>query len=198
MPSFAWRGMHLDVSRHFFPKEFIKKYIDLISFHKMNVFHWHLTDDNGWRIEIEKYPLLTEVSAWRADRSGVPWTECEPQRPGEPATYGGYFSKEDIREIVAYANERFVKIVPEIEMPGHTSEVFAAYPEFSCSGKKNAVQTGSYWPNKEIFCAGKEETFHFLGNVLDEVIELFPSEYIHIGGDEADKTSWISCADCQA
>lgn len=195
-PSFSWRGMHLDVSRHFFQKEFIKKYIDLIAFHKMNVFHWHLTDDNGWRIEIDRYPLLTEVSAWRADREEQPWTERQQQRPGEPATYGGYYSKEDIREIVEYARQRFVQVIPEIEMPGHTSEVFAAYPEYSCSEKKNPVQTGSYWPNTDIFCAGKEETFTFLENVLEEVIELFPGEYIHIGGDEANKTAWRSCPDC--
>jgi hexosaminidase len=198
MPAFPWRGMHLDVSRHFFPKEFIKKYIDLIALHKMNVFHWHLTDDNGWRIQIDRYPLLTEVAAWRADRKGIPWTECQPQRPGEPATYGGFYNKDDIREIVEYARKRFVTIIPEIEMPGHTSEVFAAYPEFSCTGKRISVQTGSYWPNNDIFCAGKDETFTFLENVLDEVIELFPSEYIHIGGDEADKTAWKACPQCQA
>ncbi|MCK9399026.1 MAG: glycoside hydrolase family 20 protein [Bacteroidales bacterium] len=197
-PAFPWRGMHLDVSRHFFQKEFIEKYIDLIALHKMNVFHWHLTDDNGWRIQIDRYPLLTEVAAWRADREGIPWTECQPRRPGEPATYGGFYSKEDIREIVEYAKQRFVTIIPEIEMPGHTSEVFAAYPEFSCTGKRTTVQTGSYWPNNDIFCAGKDETFGFLENVLDEVMELFPSEYIHIGGDEADKTAWKSCSDCQA
>lgn len=198
MPAFPWRGMHLDVSRHFFPKEFIKKYIDLIALHKMNVFHWHLTDDNGWRIQIDRYPLLTDVAAWRADREGVPWTECQPQHPGESATYGGFYTKDDIREIVEYARERFITIIPEIEMPGHAAEVFAAYPEFSCSGKKITVQTGSYWPNSDILCAGKDETFTFLENVLDEVIELFPSEYIHIGGDEADKTAWKACPYCQA
>jgi hexosaminidase len=197
-PSFSWRGMHLDVSRHFFPKEFILKYIDILAMHKMNVFHWHLTDDNGWRIEIDKYPKLTEVSAWRADREGKPWNECEPQRPGEKATYGGFYTKEDIREIVAYAKERFITIVPEIEMPGHTSEVFAAYPEFSCSGEKATVQTGSYWPVSNIFCAGNDGTFRFLEDILDEVIDLFPGEYIHIGGDEADKTAWKSCPKCQA
>ncbi|MCU0370804.1 MAG: glycoside hydrolase family 20 protein [Bacteroidales bacterium] len=198
MPSFSWRGMHLDVSRHFFPKEFIKKYIDLIALHKMNTFHWHLTDDNGWRIEIDSYPKLTEISAWRADREGIAWNDCLPQQPGEPATYGGFYTKEEIREIVEYARQRFITIIPEIEMPGHTSEVFAAYPEFSCSGKHVPVQTGSYWPITDIFCAGKEETFVFLEHVLDEVIELFPSEYIHVGGDEADKTQWRSCPLCQS
>jgi hexosaminidase len=197
-PEFSWRGMHLDVSRHFFPKEFVKKYIDLIALHKMNVFHWHLTDDNGWRIEIDKYPLLTEVAAWRADREDMPWDNRTQQRSGEKATYGGFYTKEDIREIVAYAKERFVTVIPEIEMPGHSSEVFAAYPEYSCTGKRTTVQTGSYWPNTEILCAGKEGTFTFIEDVLDEVAELFPSEYIHIGGDEADKTAWRNCPNSQA
>lgn len=198
VPSFSWRGMHLDVSRHFFPKEFVKRYIDMIAMHKMNVFHWHLTNDNGWRIEIDQYPLLTEVSAWRADRDGIPWDERQPQRPGEKATYGGFYTKEDIREIIGYADKRFVTIIPEIEMPGHSSEVFAAYPQYSCSGERRTVQTGSYWPNTDIFCAGKDETFRFIENILDEVTTLFPSKYIHIGGDEADKTAWRSCRDCQA
>jgi hexosaminidase len=197
MPAFSWRGMHLDVSRHFFPKEFVKKYIDLIAMHKMNTFHWHLTDDNGWRIQIDRYPQLTEVSAWRADR-GDKWDNAEPQRPGEKATYGGFYTKDDIREIVEYARQRFITIIPEIEMPGHSAELFSAYPELSCSGKRIPVQTGSYWPNTDILCAGREETFTFLEGVLDEVIELFPGELIHIGGDEADKTAWKSCQACQA
>lgn len=196
-PRFPWRGMHLDVSRHFFPAEFIKRYIDLIAMHKMNIFHWHLTDDNGWRIEIKKYPKLTGKSAWRVDREDVPWREVTPPEPGEKATYGGFYTQEEIKEIVQYAAERFITIIPEIEMPGHTSEVFAAYPEFSCKGKDLYVQPGSYWPNVDIFCAGKEETFKFIEDVLLEVIELFPSEYVHIGGDEADKTRWRECNLCQ-
>jgi len=196
-PRFSWRGMHLDVSRHFFPLEFIKKYIDLIAMHKMNVFHWHLTDDNGWRLEIKAYPLLTEVSAWRVDREDMPWREVTPPEPGEEATYGGYYSQEEVKEIIAYAAQRQITVIPEIEMPGHTSEVFAAYPELSCSGEKLYVQPGSYWPNEDIFCAGKEEPFEFIENVLTEVIELFPSEYVHIGGDEANKVSWEECNKCQ-
>ncbi|MBN3036646.1 MAG: family 20 glycosylhydrolase [Bacteroidales bacterium] len=196
-PRFSWRGMHLDVSRHFFPVDFIKRYIDLIAMHRMNVFHWHLTDDNGWRIEIKKYPLLTEVSAWRVDREDEPWRSPTPPKPGEPATYGGFYTQEEIREIVQYAADRHITVIPEIEMPGHTSEVFAAYPELSCTGKKLYVQPGSYWPNNDIFCAGKEETFEFLENVLTEVMALFPSEYIHIGGDEADKTRWKACPLCR-
>ncbi len=197
-PRFAWRGMHLDVSRHFFPKEFIKRYIDLIAMHKMNVFHWHLTDDNGWRIEIKKYPLLTDVSAWRVNREDMPWRKATtPPKPGEKADLGGFYTQGDIREIVQYAADRQIEIIPEIEMPGHTSEVFAAYPELSCTGKKLYVQPGSYWPNTDIFCAGNEEVFTFIENVLDEVAELFPSKYIHIGGDEADKTKWGKCSKCQ-
>ena len=196
-PRFQWRGMHLDVSRHFFPVEFIKRYIDLIAMHKMNVFHWHLTDDNGWRIEIKKYPLLTEVAAWRVDREDEPWREVTPPKPGEKATYGGFYTQDEIREVVQYAAERYIKVVPEIEMPGHSSEVFAAYPELSCKGEKLYVQPGSYWPNEDIFCAGKEETFEFIENVLLEVMELFPSEYIHVGGDEANKTRWKECKLCQ-
>lgn len=197
-PRFAYRGMHLDVSRHFFPKEFILKFIDLMAFYKFNTFHWHLTDDNGWRIEIDKYPLLTEVSAWRADHEDEPWRKRSQQKEGEEATYGGFYTKDDVREVLAYAKKRFITVIPEIEMPGHTSEVFAAYPELSCSGEKLTVQTGSYWPNNDIFCAGKEETFEFIENVLDEVCELFPSEYIHIGGDEAFKQAWENCPLCQA
>jgi len=196
-PRFDWRGMHLDVSRHFFPKEFIKRYIDLIAMHKMNIFHWHLTDDNGWRIEIKKYPKLTEVSAWRVDHEDMPWRETTPPKPGEKATYGGFYTQEEIKEIVAYAAERQIEVIPEIEMPGHTSEVFAAYPELSCEGKKLYVQPGGYWPNEDIFCAGNEDVFTFIENVLEEVIELFPTEYIHIGGDEATKTKWKKCQKCQ-
>jgi len=196
-PAYSWRGMHLDVSRHFFPKEFIKRYIDLIAMHKMNVFHWHLTDDNGWRIEIKEYPKLTEISAWRVDREEEGWRNATPPKPGEEATYGGFYTQEEIREVIKYAEEKHITIIPEIELPGHTSEVFAAYPELSCRGEKLYVQPGSYWPNEDIFCAGKEETFEFLENVLKEVAELFPAEYIHIGGDEANKTRWEECKKCQ-
>ncbi len=196
-PRFAWRGMHLDVSRHFFSVEFVKKYIDLIAMHKMNIFHWHLTDDNGWRIEIKKYPLLTEVGAWRVNREDMPWREVTPPEPGEKATYGGFYTQEEIKEVVAYAAQRQIQVIPEIEMPGHTSEVLAAYPELSCKGEELYVQPGSYWPNTDIFCAGNEEVFLFIENVMEEVIDLFPAEYIHIGGDEANKTEWEKCSKCQ-
>lgn len=196
-PRFPYRGMHLDVSRHFFPKEFIKKYIDLIARYKMNVFHWHLTDDNGWRIEIKKYPKLTGISAWRVDRENEKWNDRRPPLPGEKSTYGGFYTQDEIREIVKYAESRFVEIIPEIEMPGHSCEIFAAYPEFTCFKKEYYVQPGGYWPNSDIFCAGKDETFTFIEDILSEIIPLFPSQYIHIGGDEADKTNWKKCAKCQ-
>jgi hexosaminidase len=197
-PEYKYRGMHLDVSRHFFPKEFIKKYIDLIAMYKFNYFHWHLTDDNGWRIEIKKYPLLTKISAWRVNREKQPWNNWSPIQPGEKATYGGYYTQDDIREIVKYAQERYITIIPEIEMPAHSSEVFAAYPQYSCTGDTLPVRPGGYWPNVDIFCAGNDSTFTFLENILSEVCDLFPGPYIHIGGDEADKTNWEKCPKCQA
>lgn len=197
-PRFPYRGMHLDVSRHFFPKEFVKKYIDLIAMYKMNTFHWHLTDDNGWRIEIKKYPKLTQVGAWHVDRESLPWRERPAQRPGEEATYGGFYTQDDIREIVDYASKQYVTIIPEIEMPAHSVEVLAAYPQLSCTGGPFTVPPGSYWPNIDILCAGNDSVFTFLQDVLTEVMALFPSEYIHVGGDEADKTNWKSCQRCQA
>ena len=196
-PSFGYRGMHLDVSRHFFDIDFIKTYIDMIALHKMNVFHWHLTDDNGWRIQIDKYPLLAEKSAWRVDRRSDPWKQQSPIRKNEKATYGGYYTKQEIREVVEYASSKNIMVIPEIEMPGHTSEVFSAYPELSCKEETIPVNPGSYWPNVDIFCAGKEQVFDFLEDVLGEVIDLFPGPYIHIGGDEADKLNWESCPRCQ-
>ncbi len=197
-PRFAWRGMHLDVSRHFFDVTFIKRYIDILAMHKMNVFHWHLVDDQGWRIEIKKYPRLTEVGAWRVNREALPWSSRRPQQPGEEATYGGFYTQEEIKEVLAYAAERHITVVPEIEMPAHVGSALAAYPEYSCTGGPFTVPPGSVWPITDIYCAGKEETFAFLEDILTEVMELFPSPYIHIGGDEADKTEWRKCQYCQA
>lgn len=196
-PRFPYRGMHLDVSRHFFPKEFIKKYIDLIAMYKMNRFHWHLTDDNGWRIEIKKYPKLTEVGAWHVDREDLSWRDRPAQKPGEAATYGGFYTQDDIREIVDYATKQYVTIIPEIEMPAHSVEVLAAYPQLSCTCGPFTVPPGSYWPNIDILCAGNDSVFTFLQDVLTEVMDLFPSKYIHVGGDEADKTNWKRCSKCQ-
>ncbi len=197
-PRFAWRGMMLDVSRHFFPVEFIKELIDYLSYHKLNTFHWHLVDDQGWRIEIKRYPKLTEIGAWRVDRPDEIWGMRKPQQPDEDATYGGYYTQEEIREIVQYAQERFITIVPEIEMPAHVTCALAAYPQLSCTGGPFTVPPGSIWPIKDIYCAGREETFEFLENVLTEVIDLFPGKYIHIGGDEAHKGEWEQCDSCQA
>jgi len=196
-PRFSWRGMHLDVSRHFFGIDFIKRYLDLLALHKLNRFHWHLTDDNGWRIEIKKYPLLTEICSWRKDLEHIPWNQrAESNDPGK-GLYGGFYSQKDIRNIVEYAAERFIEVIPEIEMPGHSSEVFAAYPEFSCQGKKLTVASGGLRSNPHNFCPGKDETLKFLQDILTEVIELFPSRYIHLGGDEVNKTIWKECPYCQ-
>lgn len=183
-PKFQWRGMHLDVSRHFFPKEFIKKYIDYLAMYKMNTFHWHLTDDQGWRIEIKKYPKLTEVGAWR-NRSMIGRYDDNKY---DEKKYGGFYTQDEIKEIVKYASERHITIVPEIEMPGHASAAIAAYPELGCTGQQ--IKVAEKWGVfDDVFCP-KEETFTFLENVLREVMQLFPSKIIHIGGDEAPKTQW--------
>jgi hexosaminidase len=197
-PRFAWRGLHLDVSRHFFGTEYVKKYIDIIASLKMNTFHWHLVDDQGWRIEIKKYPKLTEVGAWRVDHEDMPWNDRPKQMPGEKATVGGFYTQEEIKEIVAYAAERFITIVPEIEMPAHVSSALAAYPEYSCRQVPLTVPSGGIWPCVNIYCAGNDSTFLFIRDVLTEVMDLFPSKYIHVGGDEADKTEWKQCPKCQA
>uniref|UniRef100_UPI003216B95B glycoside hydrolase family 20 protein n=1 Tax=uncultured Draconibacterium sp. TaxID=1573823 RepID=UPI003216B95B len=196
-PRFGWRGLHLDVSRHFMPTEFIYKFIDYIAMHKMNVFHWHLVDDQGWRIEIKKYPKLTEVGAWRADREHLGWDSRKgPVKKNEPK-YGGFYTQEEIKAVVKYAQKKNVTIIPEIEMPAHVMSGLAAYPEFSCTGEYQPVPSGGVWPITHIFCAGKNKTFSFLEDVLTEVMELFPSTYIHIGGDEATKTEWEKCPLCQ-
>src|SRR5574343_335484 len=190
-PKFKWRGMHLDVCRHFFPKDFIKKYIDYLAMYKMNTFHWHLTDDQGWRIEIKKYHKLTEVGAWRNGSMIGHYTD----QTFDDIRHGGFYTQDEIKEIVAYAKERHITIVPEIEMPGHALAALASYPEFSCTG--GPFEVGKTWGVLEdVFCP-KDETFTFLENVLTEVIALFPSEYIHIGGDESPKVRWKSCPHCQ-
>lgn len=196
-PRYSYRGMHLDVCRHFFPVSFIKKYIDLLAMYKMNTFHWHLTDDQGWRIEIKKYPGLTATGAWRVDHEDLPWNERPPQKQGEKATYGGFYTQDEIRDVVRYAAARYINIIPEIEMPAHCVSALAAYPQLSCTGGPFTVPAGSYWPNIDIFCAGNDSVFTFLQDVLAEVMELFPSSYIHVGGDEADKTNWKTCQKCQ-
>ena len=198
-PALAWRGMHLDVSRHFFPKEFIEKYIDILAMHKMNVFHWHLTDDQGWRIAIGKYPELTSLAAWRVDHTDIPW-QYDVTIINDPSKklYGGYYTREDIREIVKYASDRFITIVPEIEMPGHSRAALTAYPQYSCSGKPYVIPENSPFEFTDPYCAGNDATFIFLQDILTEVMDLFPSTYIHIGGDEAKKTPWEKCPLCKA
>jgi hexosaminidase len=190
-PRFAWRGMHMDVSRHFFPVSFIKRYIDILSLYKMNVFHWHLTDDQGWRIEIKKYPRLTSVGGWR---NGSMLGHYNEQR-FDTVRYGGFYTQDEIREVVAYAADRGVTVVPEIEMPGHAMAALAAYPEYSCTRRK--FEVGKTWGvYDDVFCT-RDSVFSFLEEVLLEVIELFPSQYIHIGGDEVPKTRWKACSHCQ-
>ncbi|MBK92190.1 MAG: beta-N-acetylglucosaminidase [Gemmatimonadetes bacterium] len=184
-PRFTYRGVHLDVARHFFPPEFIKHYIDLLALYKINRFHWHLTEDQGWRIEIDQYPKLTEVAAFREQtHMGHGLDEFQ----GDGVRYGGFYTKEEIREIVAYAHARNIMIIPEIEMPGHATAALAAYPKLGCTeGPFEVAMTWGIF--EDIYCP-YEETFEFLENVLLEVIELFPGDYIHIGGDEAPKARW--------
>jgi len=198
-PRFKYRGMHLDVSRHFFGPELIKEYIDLIASYKMNVFHWHLVDDQGWRIEIKKYPKLTSIGAWRVDQNDKIWASRPQAKPGEKPIYGGYYTQEQIKEIIAYAAQRNVTIVPEIELPGHVASAIASYPQLSCTQQLQLPLTGgNYTGMSSNYCAGNDSVFSFLENVLTEVINLFPSQYIHIGGDEVDKTPWKKCTKCQA
>lgn len=181
-PAFKWRGMHLDVCRHFMEKEFIKRYIDLIAYYKLNKLHLHLTEDQGWRLEIKKYPKLTEIGAWR--------------KAGPDSLYGGYYTQEDIKEIIDYAKERYIEVIPEIDLPGHTRAALAAYPQYSCTGGPFEVST-RWGVHKDVLCAGKEETYKFVEDILLEVMDMFPSNYIHIGGDEVPKNRWAECPDCQ-
>ena len=189
-PVFQYRGVHLDVCRHFMPKEFVKRYIDLIAFHKMNTFHWHLTDDQGWRIEIKKYPKLTEIGAWRNGSMIGPYRD----QKFDTIRYGGFYSQQEIREIVAYASQRQINIIPEIEMPGHAQAALAAYPEYSCTGNVTEVAKG-WGVFEDVFCV-KDSTFTFLEDILSEVMDMFPSKYIHIGGDECPKERWKACPKC--
>ncbi len=193
-PQFSYRGMHLDVARHFFDADFIKEYLDMMALHKMNTFHWHLTDDQGWRIEIKKYPLLTEIGSRRKEtligHGGRPPFEYD----GIP--YGGFYTQDEIREIVAYAAERHITVIPEIELPGHASAALAAYPGLGCTHGPYEVET-RWGIFEDAFCAGNDKTFAFLEGVLSEVVDLFPSRYIHIGGDECLKNRWKQCSLCQ-
>jgi hexosaminidase len=195
-PRFAWRGAMLDVSRHFMPKEFVKKFIDLLAIHKMNSFHWHLTDDQGWRIEIKRYPRLTEIGAWRKETIVGKPSKDPALNVFDHERHGGFYTQDDVREIVAYARERFINVVPEIEMPGHSQAAIAAYPELG--NLDQPLEVSTTWGVHQNILNPEESTIRFMENVLTEVMDLFPSQYIHIGGDEADKTQWRASAKVQA
>jgi hexosaminidase len=196
-PRYKYRGMHLDVGRHMFPLSFIKKYIDVLAQYKLNSFHWHLTEDQGWRIEIKKYPKLTQVGAFRAQTLIGNYHDRMPQW-FDNTPYGGYYTQEEVKDIVAYAGSKFITVIPEIEMPGHSLAALAAYPQLGCGDNPGPYKTGEKWGIfEDVYCAGKESTFDFLEDVLTEVIALFPSTYIHIGGDECPKTRWHLCPYCQ-
>jgi hexosaminidase len=194
-PRFGWRGAHLDVARHFMPKSFVLKFIDLLAMHRLNVFHWHLTDDQGWRIEIKRYPRLTEIGAWREETVVGRYSHLDesPVYDGKP--HGGFYTQDEVREVVAYAQERGVTVVPEIEMPGHAQAAIAAYPELGNTGRPIKVSTT--WGIREDVFNVNESTLEFLGHVLEEVLELFPSEFIHVGGDEVPKRQWRESAEAQ-
>ena len=192
-PRFKYRGMHLDVGRHMYPVDFIKKYIDGLAMLKFNNFHWHLTEDQGWRIEIEKYPELNNIGSYRDSTLIGHYTDKPWQF--DKTRYGGYYTKKEIKEVVRYAEGRGINVIPEIEMPGHSQAAVSSYPEFGCTGEQ--VGVAPLWGVfKEIYCS-KNETFDFLEEIIDEVVELFPGKYIHIGGDEAPKTNWKACGNCQ-
>ncbi|GAB4013342.1 family 20 glycosylhydrolase [Spirosoma migulaei] len=200
-PRFSYRGMHLDVSRHLFPVAFIKKYIDELALYKFNTFHWHLTDDQGWRIEIKKYPELQKTAAYRSETLIGHKKELPHRFDGK--RYGGYYTQAEVRDIVRYATQRHITVIPEIEMPGHALAALSAYPKLGClkpNGQPGGpYQAATFWGVfEDVFCAGNDSTFAFLEGVLDEVIDLFPSMYIHVGGDECPKTRWKTCAKCQA
>ena len=190
-PRFSWRGMHLDCSRHFFPITFVKKYIDLLAMHNMNVFHWHLTDDQGWRIEMKRWPKLTTVGSQRSGTIIGTNSDLDDHTP-----YGGFYTQEEAREIVAYAKARHITVVPEIDMPGHMLAALASYPELGCTG--GPYQVGHYWGvYKDVLCVANERVYQFVEDVLTEIMDIFPSEVIHIGGDETPTEKWEQCPKCQ-
>ena len=194
-PHFGYRGNMLDVCRHFFTVEQVKEYIDILAMHKINNFHWHLTEDQGWRIEIKKYPKLTEVGSVRKETQVGRYSRREtPKYDGKP--YGGFFTQDEVRDVVRYATERYIEVIPEIDMPGHMVAALASYPELGCTQGPYEVRT-RWGISKDVLCAGRESTFKFIEGVLDEVVALFPSKYIHIGGDECPKHRWKECPECQ-
>ncbi len=194
-PRFGYRGMHLDVSRHMFPVEFVKKYIDLLALHNINRLHWHITDDQGWRIEIDKYPLLTEVGGFRNETLIGHYNDKPRTYDGK--RYGGFYTKDEARQIVQYAADRFISVIPEVDLPGHMSAALTAYPWLGCTGGPYQVE-GLWGIFDEVLCLGKESTYSFLNDVFAEIIDIFPSQYIHIGGDECPRKRWKECPLCQA
>lgn len=198
-PRFSWRGLMLDVSRHFFSKEELKSYIHQMAKYKFNIFHLHLTDNQGWRIEIKSLPNLTKVGAWRVPRTGY-WKGFLPPQPGEETTYGGFYTHEDIKELVAFAKERNVTIIPEIDVPGHSLALIASYPELSCTKKPQQVLAGDPWnvSRTNVLCVSNDSVYDVLDKIVTELSMLFPSEYIHIGGDEVNRIYWKKCSSCQS
>lgn len=196
-PRFGYRGLMLDVARYFYSVDEIKKLIDIMALYKLNNFHWHLTDDQGWRIEIKKYPLLTEVGSWRRETlvGKFPKGTSEKERKYDCIPHAGFYTQEQIKEVIEYADKRFITVIPEIEMPGHATAALASYPEYGCTGGPYQVAT-KWGVHNDVFCP-KETTFEFLENILQEVIDLFPGKYIHIGGDECPKVRWKNCVHCQ-
>lgn len=201
-PRFGWRGAHIDTARHFYSKEEILKFIDAMAWHKLNKFHWHFVEDQAWRVEIKKYPELTKKGAWRSDilvrETGDRYDSKKiTNHWNKQGKYGGYYSQKDVKEVVKYAKDRFIDIVPEIEIPGHSSAAMYAYPEYSCDGRAPGWPILGGGVFGKIYCAGKDSTLKFLENVFAEICDLFPGEYVHIGGDEAPKGAWKNCPDCQ-
>jgi hexosaminidase len=199
-PRFGWRGLMLDVSRHYFPKQVVEDYIDEMAKYKYNVFHWHLSDDNGWRIEIKSLPQLTQIGAWRVMRTGPFNSAIQAPQPGEKATYGGFYTQDDVREIIKYAQDRYITILPEIDVPAHSLAMIASFPNLSCTQLLYPVNAGSSFYMKEdnVLCVGNDSTYMILDKVFTEIAQLFPCKYIHIGGDEAYKGFWDKCPKCQA
>lgn len=197
-PRFGWRGLMLDVSRHFFPKAFVEQYLDEMAKYKFNVFHWHLSDDNGWRIQILGLPQLTAEGAWRVPRIGR-WGSFQAPKPGEAASYGGFYTQQDIREIVQYASDRHIMILPEIDVPGHSLSLISAFPNLSCTGQQYPVNPGSPFYEKQdnALCVGNDSTFLILDQIFTQIAALFPGPYIHVGGDECFKGFWADCPKCQ-
>ncbi|OIR13161.1 beta-hexosaminidase [mine drainage metagenome] len=198
-PRFKWRGFMLDVSRHFFSVALIKSMIDEMLRYKINTFHWHLTDDQGWRIEIKSLPQLTKIGAWRVQRTGGEFMNLQKPQPGEEATYGGFYSQDEIKDVIAYAKNKFITIIPEIDIPAHSLALIASYPNISCRQKPQYVSPGSPLTVEEdnVLCVANDSTYIIIDKILSEVAKLFSAEYIHIGGDEADKIFWDSCSKCQ-